>query len=109
MKVIFTIIVLIVIEAFFEGLSILLGLNNDDSNSSTTKSSSETRNYYGNNNYYKEHWTEFTEHEKHENSIKNRRHSKEEFEEADSYFDKHGNEHIVDYDGYCEDCDDYHW
>ena len=30
------------------------------------------------------------------------------FEEADSYFDRYGNEHIVDYDGYCEECDDYH-
>lgn len=32
----------------------------------------------------------------------------EEFEEADSFFDSDGNEHIVDDDGYCEDCDDYH-
>ena len=31
-----------------------------------------------------------------------------EFEEADSFFDRDGNEHIVDDDGYCEDCDDYH-
>lgn len=31
-----------------------------------------------------------------------------EFEEADSFTDKHGNEHIVDYEGYCEECDDYH-
>ena len=31
-----------------------------------------------------------------------------EFEEADSFIDKHGNEHIVDYEGYCEECDDYH-
>lgn len=30
------------------------------------------------------------------------------FEEADSFFDKCGNEHIVDDYGYCEDCDDYH-
>ena len=30
------------------------------------------------------------------------------FEEADSFFDRDGNEHIVDDDGYCEDCDDYH-
>ena len=30
------------------------------------------------------------------------------FEEADSFFDKDGNEHLVDDDGYCEDCDDYH-
>ena len=30
------------------------------------------------------------------------------FEEADSFFDKDGNEHIVDYEGYCEECDDYH-
>lgn len=30
------------------------------------------------------------------------------FEEADSFFDREGNEHIVDDDGYCEDCDDYH-
>ena len=31
-----------------------------------------------------------------------------EFEEADSFYDHNGDEHIVDYDGYCEDCDDYH-
>ena len=30
------------------------------------------------------------------------------FEEADSYFDEYGDEHLVDDDGYCEDCDDYH-
>lgn len=30
------------------------------------------------------------------------------FEEADSYFDRHGREHIVDDDGYCDECDDYH-
>ena len=30
------------------------------------------------------------------------------FEEADSIFDRHGNEHIVDDDYYCDDCDDYH-
>lgn len=30
------------------------------------------------------------------------------FEEADSFFDRDGNEHIVDDDGYCEDCDEYH-
>ena len=30
------------------------------------------------------------------------------FEEADSFLDRHGNEHIVDYEGYCEECDDYH-
>lgn len=32
----------------------------------------------------------------------------DEFEEADSFFDREGNEHIIDDDGYCEDCDDYH-
>ena len=30
------------------------------------------------------------------------------FEEADSFFDRDGNEHLIDDDGYCEDCDDYH-
>lgn len=34
--------------------------------------------------------------------------SGEPFEEADSYYDRHGNEHLVDDYGYCEDCDDYH-
>ena len=37
-----------------------------------------------------------------------RKSSNFEFEEADSFFDSDGNEHIVDDDGYCEDCDDYH-
>ena len=37
-----------------------------------------------------------------------RKSSRFEFEEADSFFDRDGNEHIVDDDGYCEDCDDYH-
>ena len=37
-----------------------------------------------------------------------RRSSSFDFEEADSFFDRDGNEHIVDDDGYCEDCDDYH-
>ncbi len=37
-----------------------------------------------------------------------RRQIDEEFEEADSFFDRDGNEHIVDDEGYCEDCDDYH-
>ena len=31
-----------------------------------------------------------------------------EFEEADSMFDNNGDEHLMDDDGYCEDCDDYH-
>lgn len=30
------------------------------------------------------------------------------FEEDDSVFDCHGNEHIIDDDRYCEDCEDYH-
>lgn len=30
------------------------------------------------------------------------------FEEDSSVFDHHGNEHIVDEDMYCDDCDDYH-
>ena len=30
------------------------------------------------------------------------------FEEYDSFFDRDGNEHIVDEEGYCEECDDYH-
>lgn len=34
--------------------------------------------------------------------------SNEEFEEAGSFYDRDGNEHIIDDDNYCEDCDDYH-
>lgn len=30
------------------------------------------------------------------------------FEESDSFFDKCGNEHIMDDYGYCDECDDYH-
>ena len=30
------------------------------------------------------------------------------FEEADSLFDLDGNEHLIDDEGYCEECDDYH-
>ena len=37
-----------------------------------------------------------------------RRQIDEEFEEADGFFDRDGNEHIVDDEGYCEECDDYH-
>ena len=29
-------------------------------------------------------------------------------EETDSFIDKDGFEHTVDYDGYCDECDDYH-
>ena len=32
----------------------------------------------------------------------------EEFEEAGSFYDKDGREHMIDDDNYCEDCDDYH-
>ena len=32
----------------------------------------------------------------------------ENFEEADSVFDSCENEHLIDEDGYCEECDDYH-
>lgn len=46
---------------------------------------------------------------KHTRYSKSSQSRKKEFEEADSYYDKHGNEHIIDYDGYCEECDDYHW
>lgn len=41
-------------------------------------------------------------------SSRPRRNSGFDFEEADSFYDRDGNEHIVDDDGYCEDCDDYH-
>ena len=34
--------------------------------------------------------------------------NEERFEEDSSFYDRHGNEHIVDEDMYCEDCDDYH-
>ena len=37
-----------------------------------------------------------------------RKDNESEFEEYDSFFDRHGNEHIVDDEGYCEECDDYH-
>ena len=39
---------------------------------------------------------------------RSRRRDDHEFEEYDSFIDNEGNEHIVDIDGYCEDCDDYH-
>ena len=29
-------------------------------------------------------------------------------EDYDSVFDRHGNEHFVDDECYCDDCDDYH-
>lgn len=35
-------------------------------------------------------------------------HRRESFEEADSFYDHEGNEHILDDYGYCDDCDDYH-
>ena len=37
-----------------------------------------------------------------------RRSVKERFEPSDSFFDEDGNEHEVDDEGYCEECDDYH-
>lgn len=37
-----------------------------------------------------------------------RRSEESEFEPSGSYYDKDGNEHEVDDDGYCEECDDYH-
>ena len=33
----------------------------------------------------------------------------DDFEEAGSFYDRYGNEHIVDDDDYCLDCDDYHF
>jgi hypothetical protein len=30
------------------------------------------------------------------------------FQEAESYTDRHGKEHVIDDEGYCEECDDYH-
>ena len=45
---------------------------------------------------------------KHFYNIESNTDNLEEFEEADSYFDSGGNEHLVDDDGYCEECDDYH-
>ena len=30
------------------------------------------------------------------------------FCEAESYIDRHGKEHVIDDEGYCEECDDYH-
>ena len=38
----------------------------------------------------------------------NRKKSGDEFEEDGSFYDREGNEHIIDDDNYCEDCDDYH-
>ena len=43
----------------------------------------------------------------HSNKRSSGKGSREYFEEADSFFDIDGNEHLVDDDGYCEDCDDY--
>lgn len=37
-----------------------------------------------------------------------RKNNEREFEEYDSFFDRRGNEHIVDDEGYCDECDDYH-
>lgn len=33
---------------------------------------------------------------------------RKDIEDYDSVFDRHGNEHFVDDDGYCDECDDYH-
>lgn len=30
------------------------------------------------------------------------------YEETDSFFDSCGNEHFIDDDGFCYECDDYH-
>lgn len=30
------------------------------------------------------------------------------FQEAESYIDRYGKEHVIDDEGYCEECDDYH-
>lgn len=38
----------------------------------------------------------------------NRKSYHEAFEEAGSFYDRNGDEHIIDDDNYCEDCDDYH-
>lgn len=37
-----------------------------------------------------------------------RKHFHKDIEDYDSVFDRHGNEHFVDDDDYCDDCDDYH-
>lgn len=39
------------------------------------------------------------------NHIVNRRND---FEESDSVFDSNGYEHLVDEEGYCDECDEYH-
>ena len=50
-----------------------------------------------------------TSNNKKKNSNKpHRKNSYEAFEEAGSFYDRNGNEHIIDDDNYCEDCDDYH-
>ena len=37
-----------------------------------------------------------------------RKNNYESFEESGSFYDRNGDEHIIDDDNYCEDCDDYH-
>ena len=42
------------------------------------------------------------------NNKGNRASGRENFGEADSFFDRHGNEHLLDDYGNCYDCDDQH-
>lgn len=101
MKIIYTILAIVIIELVFEGLSVLLGLNDNSSDNSNPVKQNNIE--YG--EIYKYSRGEY----KDMKPIKHNFEIKEEFEEADSIYDKEGNEHIVDYDGYCEECDDYHW
>ena len=62
-----------------------------------------------NNNYYKKNYYKSNTLSSGRNTFKsNGNKSGEEFEEAGSFYDREGNEHIIDDDNYCEDCDDYH-
>ena len=59
----------------------------------------------GGSTHHEEEWEEMWERQE---QFKERNGHKTFFEEADSYYDDHGDEHLIDDDGYCEECDDYH-
>lgn len=100
MEIIYTILALIFIEWIFDGLESFFGLNDKENNNSNLKQPEEveTMKKY-----------EHSMQEDKDVRVSKKNSKSEEFEEADSIYDRYGNEHEVDYDGYCEDCDDYHW
>lgn len=53
-------------------------------------------------------WRAFNNEPHHNFGPSDGRYNEEQFEEDGSFYDRHGNEHIVDEDMYCEECDDYH-